>query len=101
MSLIFKSFSPIISEKSSFLSKNRIYPFYVNKALNKLEIKNYLSSFFSVKVMKVNSINLKKLKKRKRLKPKKYIQKKVYVTISSDSNLDRINSIFWGIYYAP
>jgi len=94
MSIVSTTLTPVISEKSSNLTSKYVFAFYVNKNLNKLQIKNYFSKLFAVEVISVRSLIMKKLKKRKRLKPKSYILKKVYITISPDSNLDRINSIF-------
>lgn len=59
---------PIISEKSTELSKAKKYVFKVHQAATKTMIKQALEKMFSVKVKECNIINLKGKKRRNRRK---------------------------------
>ncbi|HEY8436618.1 MAG TPA: 50S ribosomal protein L23 [Haloplasmataceae bacterium] len=56
---------PVITEKSSDLieAENK-YTFVVDKKANKIEIKEAVEKLFNVKVLKVNTINVKPKKRR-------------------------------------
>ena len=54
----------LITEKTSQLNENNCYVFLVDYSTNKIEIKNYISNKYNVKVSKVNI--LKKMGKKVR-----------------------------------
>jgi len=57
--------APIITEKSYRLAnEENKYTFKVHPDANKIEIKNAVEKLFKVKVVKVNTINVKPKKKR-------------------------------------
>lgn len=61
---------PIITEKSTELSEQRKYVFEVDPRANKLQIKEAVEIAFSVKVLKVNVINVRgKLRRVGRAQP--------------------------------
>ena len=70
----------LITEKTSQLNENNCYVFLVDETANKIEVKNYISNKYNVKVSKVNM--LKKMgKKVRRGRVSGYTQtyKKAYV----------------------
>lgn len=56
--------APIITEKSNDLLQDGKYTFKVNKNATKVEIANAVEKLFGVKVLKVNTMNIKGKKKR-------------------------------------
>ena len=50
--------APLITEKTASLGKNRAYTFVVAPSANKIDIKRAVESRFSVKVEKVNILNM-------------------------------------------
>lgn len=57
--------APIISEKSmSLIEENNTYVFKVDKRANKIEIRNAIEEIFNVKVLKVNTMNVRGKKRR-------------------------------------
>lgn len=59
-----KKIKPIFTEKSSISAKNGEYSFWVDKALNKYQIKELVESAFGVHVKTVRVANEKKLVRR-------------------------------------
>jgi len=55
---------PVLSNKALELLGDNRYSFIVNRSSNKLSIKNAIENLFDVKVIKVNTCNLPKKKKR-------------------------------------
>jgi large subunit ribosomal protein L23 len=55
---------PLISDKATRLLENNQYTFIVDRNSNKITIKNTIEYLFNVKVIKVNSCNLSRKKKR-------------------------------------
>ena len=51
--------SPLISEKSTFISQFNYYVFKVSPNSNKKEIKNAVENIFKVEVKSVNTLNQK------------------------------------------
>jgi large subunit ribosomal protein L23 len=49
---------PILTEKSTKLSKQNCYTFIVDKKIDKETIKSSIEYLFNVKVIKVNTLNL-------------------------------------------
>lgn len=55
---------PIVTEKSSSLMEGNKYTFEVHKDANKIQIRNAVEEVFKVKVLSVNTINVKSKPKR-------------------------------------
>jgi large subunit ribosomal protein L23 len=81
---------PIITEKSMNEAKEGNYSFFVDPALNKLEIKRLIEGLFKVSVVKVRTINKPKSKKRTYTGRYKTILavKKAIVTLSAKDKID-------------
>ena len=80
---------PIITEKTTQLIEERKYTFEVAKGANKIEIKEAVEKIFEVKVLAVNTINVRK----KRRKVGKYeglrpAVRKAIVTLAEGQKLD-------------
>ena len=81
---------PLITEKSIAEARNGNYTFYVDRKLNKYQIKELISKTFGVNVMKVRTINLKSRKKKDfrgnviTIKARK----KVIVSLKGDEKID-------------
>ena len=56
--------SPLVSEKSTFISQFNYYVFKVSSNSTKMEIKNAVENIFKVEVKSVNTLNQKGKKKR-------------------------------------
>ncbi|MDY3118792.1 MAG: 50S ribosomal protein L23 [Peptoniphilus sp.] len=77
---------PIITEKSMEDMENNKYTFEVAKTSNKSEIKKAIESIFSVKVAKVNTMNMTGKVKRQGVNVgKRPNWKKAIVTLTDDS----------------
>ena len=86
---------PIISEKSEILSANhRQYSFVVNKAANKIEIKNAVKAMYpDVNIESVNTINMPAKAKTRNtrsgiLKGRIGAYKKAIVTLAEGDEID-------------
>jgi len=56
---------PLVTEKAVNLAQQQNkYTFYVDRKANKIEIKNAIEELFKVKVLAVNTMNVKGKKKR-------------------------------------
>ena len=55
--------SPLVSEKSTFISQFNYYVFKVSPNSTKIEIKNAVENIFKVEVKSVNTLNQKGKKK--------------------------------------
>lgn len=72
-------------KSSSIFLKNNTYSFYLFENLNKIEILKKINQNYSVKIKKINVLNLKKIKKRgSNFKP--FLFKKVYLTLEDGSS---------------
>ncbi|AFB31428.1 50S ribosomal protein L23 [Rickettsia rhipicephali] len=80
---------PIITEKTTTLSEQNKYAFYVDKFAEKLTVKKAIEEIFTVKVKKVNILNVKGKKKRfKGIIGTQINRKKAIVTLEKDHNID-------------
>ncbi|GAW90908.1 50S ribosomal protein L23 [Calderihabitans maritimus] len=80
---------PVITEKSMALKEDNKYTFIVDKNANKIEIKKAVEELFNVKVLKVNTMNLKGKKKRMgRFEGKTPDRKKAIVTLKPGDKID-------------
>ena len=86
--------SPSITEKSTALSEFNKVVFKVHKGANKDSIKKNIEKIFKVKVIKVNTINLKgKSKIVKNRKTYKSGYKKAIVTLKKGQSIDLATGI--------
>lgn len=70
------------------------YVFKVNTKSNKLDIKNAIEKFFSVKVKSVKTLNVKgKVKTFKQKKGKRNNWKKAYVQLQEGHTLDFVDAV--------
>ena len=82
--------APVITEKSSRIAEtgNRIV-FKVRKDANKTQIKQAIEKIYNVKVVKVNTLNVKPKKKRVgRYTGTTTAYKKAYITLAEGSQLE-------------
>tara|TARA_Y100000310_G_C20166776_1_gene571707 strand:+ start:88 stop:381 length:294 start_codon:yes stop_codon:yes gene_type:complete len=84
-----KIISPNITEKATSLSEYNKIVFKVHKGANKNSIKKSIEKIFKVKVVKINTINLKgKTKMVKNKKAYKPSYKKAIVTLKKGQSID-------------
>ena len=86
---------PIVSEKSmSLITDNNTYTFMVAKKANKIEIRNAVEEIFGVKVLNVNTMNLKGKKRRLgRSQGKRPDWKKAYIKLEEDDSIEIIEGM--------
>lgn len=78
--------SPVITEHSADLMMDKKYTFEVDPRANKTEVKTAVESSFNVKVVKVNTMNIKgKLKRMGQHAGYRSDRKKAIVQLSEDS----------------
>ena len=81
--------SPNITEKSTLLSEYNKIVFKVQKKANKKSIKKSIEKIFKVKVIKINTINIKgKTKMVRNKKSKKPGYKKAIITLKKGQSID-------------
>ena len=81
--------SPNVTEKATSLSEYNKVVFKVHKGANKNSIKKSIEKIFKVKVVKINTINLKgKTKMVKNKKAYKPSYKKAIVTLKKGQSID-------------
>ena len=85
---------PLISEKANQLKENsQIVTFEVDRAANKIEIKQAVEKAFDVKVKAVNTIQFRgKMKRVGANQGQRNNWKKAYVTLAEGQNID-----FYGV----
>ncbi len=80
---------PIISERSYDVMENNVYTFEVHKNANKIEIAKAVEQIFDVKVVKVNTLNVKPKPKRMRYNSGKTRSwKKAMVTLQAGDSIE-------------
>jgi len=85
--------SPIVSEKSYAAAQNKQYSFYIDPRINKIEIKRAVEKIFNVKVLRVNTMNVKpKPKKLGRSSGYSSRAKKAIVTLGKKDKIDFFES---------
>ena len=85
--------SPIVSEKSYSAVQNKQYSFYIDPRVNKGEIKKAVEKIFNVKVLKVNTMNVKpKPKKLGRSSGYSSKMKKAVITLGKKDKIDFFES---------
>ena len=86
---------PVVTEKTSIQMELGKYVFYVSKDINKIDMKKYIETTFSTKVICVNSLKVKgKNVRRGKVTGKKQDRKKIIVTLDPKSNQEKIKEIF-------
>ena len=81
--------SPLVSEKSTFISQFNYYVFKVSTNSNKSEIKDAIEKIFNVEVKSVNTLNQKG--KKKRFRGKVGVRagiKKAFVKLAEGQTID-------------
>lgn len=80
---------PVITDKTTKLLENNQYCFHVSHKIDKPKIKHAIEYFFNVKVIKINTCNMPR-KKRKvgRFQGNKAHYKKAIVKLSADDKID-------------
>lgn len=81
---------PILTEKSLDEAKNGNYTFWVDRRLNKYQIKKLVSDVFGVKVVRVRTANVRGEVKKTSLGRKRIIKprKKAIVTLAEKEKID-------------
>lgn len=80
---------PIITEHSYDQMENNVYTFEVAKTSNKVEIAQAIEAIFDVKVVKVNTLNVKSKPKRQRyIEGKTRTWKKAMVTVAEGDEIE-------------
>ena len=81
---------PVITEHSYDGMEFGVYTFEVAKEANKIEIAKAVEELFNVKVVKVNTINVKPKPKRYRYQTKGYTKswKKAMVTVAEGQSIE-------------
>ncbi len=81
---------PIITEKSEILRREQnVYTFEVSNKANKIEIEKAVEKIFGVKVMAVNTINVKPTTKRYGMKMyQTKLIKKAYVKLQAGNKIE-------------
>ncbi len=79
---------PLITSKTCNLAKNNKYTFIINECLTKTEIKFVFETLFKIKIQKINTIPLSKLKLKKKIT--KNSKKVIFTALNSLS----LNNLF-------
>jgi large subunit ribosomal protein L23 len=84
---------PVLSEKSYGLLAENKYTFVVNPDANKIEIKNAVEKLFDVKVLNVNTLNVKgKVKRMGKHIGRTSNKKKAIVTLQDGDKIEVFES---------
>jgi large subunit ribosomal protein L23 len=85
---------PVLSEKSYGLLADNKYTFVVNPNANKIEIKNAVEKLFNVKVLNVNTLNVKgKVKRMGKHVGRSSDKKKAIVTLQDGDKIEVFESV--------
>ncbi|MDD2554919.1 MAG: 50S ribosomal protein L23 [Syntrophaceticus sp.] len=81
---------PLVTEKAVNLAQEQNkYVFFVDRSANKIEIRNAIEELFNVKVLAVNTMNVKGKKKRVgRYEGLTPMRKKAIVTLNEGDKID-------------
>ena len=81
--------APIVTEKSTYLAEDNKYVFRVDRAANKIQIREAVEGMFGVRVVKVNVISQRGRSRRfGRHRGRTPDWKKAIVTLSSGDRID-------------
>jgi large subunit ribosomal protein L23 len=87
---------PVVSEKSYDLIESNVYTFLVHPDANKTEIRQAIESIFSVRVLKVNTLNRKGKRMRNRrtgASSARPTTKRAIVTVHADDSIDLFEGV--------
>lgn len=88
-------FKPHVTEKSSNILSSNKFTFIVDKTVNKTTFLTFIERQFNVKVLSVNTLNLKSKKRRRgKVIGTTVARKKIVLTIDPKSNLEQLKSLF-------
>lgn len=77
------------TEKTSSLSNNNVFVFFVRKSVNKIELQKFIQSEYKVDVLNINICNTsQKPKKRGRIKGYTKSFKKAYVKVKEGQKIE-------------
>ena len=80
---------PVINERSFDMQESNRFTFEVAKTASKIEIAKAVEEIFDVKVLKVNTVNIKSKKKRMRnIEGKTRTWKKAIVTLAEGDTIE-------------
>lgn len=95
MNTFFFKFKPHVTEKSSNILNSNKFTFIVDKTVNKTTFSTFIEQQFNVKVLSINTLNLKsKTRRRGKITGSTVARKKIILTIDSKSNLEQLKSLF-------
>ena len=81
--------TPLVSEKSTYVSQFNYYVFKVSKKSTKPQIKQAVEKLFDVKVLSVNTLNQNgKIKKFRNITGKRPDFKKAFVKLAEGNTID-------------
>ena len=81
--------TPLVSEKSTYVSQFNYYVFKVSKKSTKPQIKQAVEKLFDVKVLSVNTLNQNgKIKKLRNITGKRPDFKKAFVKLAEGNTID-------------
>ena len=81
--------TPLVSEKSTYVSQFNYYVFKVSKKSTKPQIKQAVEKLFDVKVLSVNTLNQNgKIKKFRNISGKRPDFKKAFVKLAEGNTID-------------
>ena len=87
---------PIVSEKSYDLIESNVYTFLVHPDANKTQIRQAIETVFSVRVLKVNTLNRKGKQMRNRrtgASSARPTTKRAIVTVHADDSIDLFEGV--------
>lgn len=83
--------NPIVTERSEELAKQNKYIFSVSVVSNKVEIRRSIESIYNVKVVKINTLWIRRKKKRNRYGyGKTALRKKAIVTLQDGYKIELV-----------
>jgi large subunit ribosomal protein L23 len=85
----------VITEKSARNLKDNKYILYVNPNANKIEIKSFIQSYFSVTVVSVNVVTLRGKKRRRgKIEGQSKDRKKAIVSLKAGDSIEKVKGLF-------
>ena len=87
---------PVVSEKSYDLIESNVYTFLVHPDANKTQIRQAIETVFSVRVLKVNTLNRKGKQMRNRRTGSSSARpttKRAIVTVHADDSIDLFEGV--------
>jgi large subunit ribosomal protein L23 len=89
------SVKPVVTEKSSKAVELNKFTFWVSDTVNKIAVRQAFEKKYGVKVISLNSVNVKgKQRRRGKFVGKTKDRKKVIITVAPGSQVDEIKKLF-------